>query len=112
MDPMSGKYMSDPSRRLRLLPIFTRDATLLVAEGELDLGSGLSFERALLDVEDRQGGRPMTLDLSRLKFVDVTGARAVYAARRRAERAGRQLLVRYPTGPARRIFDLLDSRAG
>jgi anti-anti-sigma factor len=79
----------------------------LHVSGEIDYGSVLTFERALLALDEAARQRPITLDLSTLEFIDVNGWRAVKTARRRAQRRGAELTVVMPTGPAARVFDLL-----
>jgi anti-anti-sigma factor len=72
--------------------------------GELDYASAavahLALERAGPDVPE------ITLDLSRVVFLDATGVRFLISAQRRARAAGRRLIIRHPSRSVRRMLDL------
>jgi anti-sigma B factor antagonist len=85
----------------------------LVVSGEIDLATAARFEQALTAFERLAGNRRMTLDLSRISFIDVAGWRAVRALRKRVEGRGTRCVVVAPHGPARRVFEILErSRCG
>ena len=67
-------------------------AVRLALRGELDLTYAYTFDEELRDVED---GRPhcIVLDLRELKFMDSCGMGRLVAARRRARRDGRRLVL-------------------
>ena len=78
-------------------------ATVRLA-GELDCASAaiahLALERA------GAGGVEITLDLSRLVFLDAAGLRFLISAQQRARAANRRLIVRRPSHSVRRMLDL------
>jgi anti-sigma B factor antagonist len=80
----------------------------LVVSGEIDLPVAARLERCLAAFEQIAGNRRMTLDLSRISFIDVAGWRAVTAFRKRVEGRGARCVVVVPHGPARRVFDILE----
>jgi anti-sigma B factor antagonist len=67
-------------------------AVRIALRGELDLNHAYSFDEELRAVE---GGRPpcIVLDLRELTFMDSCGLGRLLAARRRARRAGRRLVL-------------------
>lgn len=82
------------------------DAVQLQMRGSLDLAYAYRFDEALRRVE-RDGADPLVIDLSRVEFLDSTGISRLVAARRRARRAGRRLvLVRGPVA-IQRLFQIV-----
>jgi anti-anti-sigma factor len=73
--------------------------------GELDMSSATCLELELKIVEAR---RPpiLVLDLAQLRFMGVSGLRAILDAARRAHRDGRQLVVTNPVPHILRLFEL------
>jgi anti-anti-sigma factor len=73
--------------------------------GELDMSSATCLELELKTVEAR---RPpmLVLDLAELRFMGVSGLRAILDAARRARRDGRQLVVTNPVPHILRLFEL------
>jgi anti-sigma B factor antagonist len=73
--------------------------------GELDMSSSTSLELELSIAEAR---RPpvLVLDLAELRFMGVSGLRAILDAARRARRDGRQLVVTNPVPHILRLFEL------
>lgn len=73
--------------------------------GELDISTTTSLELELQEVEAR---RPavLVLDLSQLRFLGVSGLRAILDAARRARREGRHLVVTNPVPHILRLFEL------
>jgi anti-sigma B factor antagonist len=67
-------------------------AVVLALRGDLDMQHLYSFEEELRRVEATQT-RCIVLDLRQLDFVDSSGIRQLLAARRRAGRACRRLLL-------------------
>jgi anti-anti-sigma factor len=77
----------------------------LVLRGELDIAAAARLEAALRDVS-ANGTTAMTLDLSRLTFMDSTGLRAVLLAKEVSDSHGCELsIVPGPPG-IQRIFEL------
>jgi anti-sigma B factor antagonist len=79
--------------------------TLFVA-GELDLSSAGALEKAVSQVLDGQG-QEFRLDMSRLTFMDSTGAKALVHVHEQVERLGRRLVVVSPTHGVRMVLDTL-----
>ena len=75
-------------------------ATVISAEGELDMASAPELERLL---GDQRG--PVLLDLRALRFIDSCGLRTLLGADERSRRDGLDLRLAY--GPAtQRILEL------
>jgi anti-sigma B factor antagonist len=73
--------------------------------GELDMSSATCLELELKAIEARKP--PMlVLDLSELRFMGVSGLRAILDAARRARREGRELVVTNPVPHILRLFEL------
>jgi anti-anti-sigma regulatory factor len=89
------------ARSFRAIPELGTDQARLVICGEIDLAAAPRFERSLATFECLAGSRRITVDLSRVAFIDVAGWRAL---RKRVERCD----VVVPAGPAKRVFDILD----
>jgi anti-sigma B factor antagonist len=73
--------------------------------GELDMSSATSLE---LELQTAEARRPpmIVLDLAELRFMGVSGLRAILDAARRARRDGRQLVVTNPVPHILRLFEL------
>ncbi|HWT22941.1 MAG TPA: STAS domain-containing protein [Solirubrobacteraceae bacterium] len=70
----------------------TEGAVRVAPRGELDLQHAYAFDEELRRVEARQPSC-LVLDLRDLRFLDSCGVSRLVAARRRAMRAGRRLLL-------------------
>jgi anti-anti-sigma factor len=77
----------------------------LMLSGELDMSSATSLELELQTVEARMPP-VIVLDLAHLRFMGVSGLRAILDAARRARREGRQLVVTNPVPHILRLFEL------
>ncbi|MGH2690395.1 MAG: STAS domain-containing protein [Actinomycetota bacterium] len=75
----------------------------LVLSGELDLATAHVLQSAL---DQGTAGADITLDLSRLAFMDSTGIKLIITAARKLE-GGNRLILRSPTAPIRRVLDLV-----
>ena len=80
-------------------------AVVLALRGDLDLQHLYSFEAELRNVEATPT-RCIVLDLRQLDFVDSSGIRQLLAARRRAGRARRRLLLVRGGPPIQRVMAL------
>jgi anti-anti-sigma factor len=75
--------------------------------GELDLASFHELEHALAPAVDSDSAAELVvLDLGRLEFMDVSGLRALVRSRRRAESAGKQLVLAAPAPAIWRLLSL------
>jgi anti-sigma B factor antagonist len=77
----------------------------LILTGELDISTSTSLELELKAAEER---RPpmLVLDLAQLRFMGVSGLRAILDAARRARREGRHFVVTNPGPHILRLFEL------
>ena len=81
------------------------DAIRIALRGELDLERAYTFDEELRRIEALEP-RCICVDLRELSFLDSTGLSRIVAARRRARRAKRRLvLVRGPAA-VQRVFQL------
>lgn len=81
------------------------DEVEIALEGELDIGSAVELEEALLAAE-ASGAKVIRVDLRRLEFLDSTGLRVILSAELRASVDGLRLVL--VPGPERvqRLFAL------
>jgi anti-anti-sigma factor len=84
----------------------------VILQGELDLATVPDAAAAMAEAIAADGGGGVILDLSRLEFLDVRGARLVAACRAEAEREGRELAVAVAPGPVARCLGLCGMLAG
>ncbi len=68
------------------------DGTLVALAGRLDVHAAADVRLALADAVDRGVGE-LVLDLAGLEAVDATGLGVLVGAHRRAQRAGRTLVL-------------------
>ena len=75
-----------------MLESLSSGAVRIALRGELDLNHAYTFDEELRRIEE---GRPhcIVLDLRELSFMDSCGVGRLVAARRRARRAGRRLVL-------------------
>lgn len=81
----------------------TASVTIWLA-GELDITSVAAARRAVADAE--AGALRIVLDLSRVTFCDVAGARFLIGVSKLARAADTDLVVRYPQPRVSRVLDL------
>jgi anti-anti-sigma factor len=79
------------------------ESVVLRLRGELDMATAPRMARALNAALDR---RPtaVTIDLSRLAFVDSTGIRVLITAARRARNEGCSLILRAPNRSVNKVL--------
>lgn len=80
------------------------EAVVVTLHGELDMATCPALEQALGEALD--SGRPVIVDMASLTFMDSTGISVLLGACRRAEEAGRSLVVRSPRRPVLKAFQL------
>jgi len=81
------------------------DAVKIALRGELDLEHAYTFDEELRRVEALDL-RCICLDLRELTFLDSCGLARLVAARRRARKAGRRLVLVRGTAAVQRVFQL------
>ncbi|WP_169739880.1 STAS domain-containing protein [Actinospica robiniae] len=94
---------SSPGSALRSAVTVSERTVLLHVAGELDYGSVSAFEALLERVRFRAANR-LTLDLSRLTFCDVPGARAIYRQYLRLAELGIRLDIANPHSSVRYVM--------
>jgi len=93
------------ARRFNISAVSSTDGRRLAVRGELDMATAPRLRMAIAS-EEEAGPELLRLDLRELDFMDVSGMRVLLDAARRAQRAGRQLVVLNPQPPIRRLFAL------
>jgi len=94
---LSSTVEIDPERRV------------IVLHGEIDMANAAELRTAIAEADWMDGG-PVDVDLSDLRFIDSSGISALLLATER----GSSLILRGPTPPVRRVFEVLnlDTAAG
>ena len=82
----------------------TGDRVLLALSGEFGLEAGKRFEDAVEGLE-RQRVRELTLDLSRIVFIDSTGTLMLLDLHRRFSAAGARVTFEGATPQVQRLFE-------
>lgn len=78
---------------------------VVTVQGELDLATAAAVEHELYSVEATDA-RMITLDLSGLDFMDLTGLHLVTAAHARSRAAGSRLRLTRGPGQVQRVFEV------
>lgn len=73
--------------------------------GELDLFTAPLLREGLLRLLD-DGAGDVTLDMSRLDFIDSTGLSVLVGAYKRAQENGRSIVLRAPRPSARKVLEI------
>lgn len=89
-----------PALRAETIPNGNGTATVRLC-GDLDFGSAGAARRALEQLDD---GIQIVLDLSHITYLDAAGVRFLLTAQQRARTTGRDLVVRHPSRPVRRVL--------
>jgi len=79
------------------------DRLVLELEGELDLATAALLTSA---VDEADGSPAVVLDLTKVEFVDSTGLRAIFTARRSATEAGRRFAVTEGSAQVQRLLEI------
>jgi anti-sigma B factor antagonist len=79
--------------------------SIVVLSGELDLATAPEL-RERLGLLCQEGENQVTLDLTNLGFVDSTGLSVFVMAFNRAQAGGGSLIIRNPSLPVMRIFEI------
>jgi len=90
-----GPVMPQATSAIRQLRISKRqrpDRAILELDGELDLVSAPALEEAVLSAL-QDGSAMVVLDLRAVSFIDSTGLKAVFSARKAVQERGRQFAV-------------------
>jgi anti-sigma B factor antagonist len=79
--------------------------SVVALSGELDLATAPEL-RERLGILSETGENQVTLDLTHLDFVDSTGLSVFVMAFNRAQAGGGSLIIRNPSLPVMRIFEI------
>jgi anti-sigma B factor antagonist len=86
------------------------EATHILVRGELDCATVPSLE-GRMDTVLQAGGGPVVLDLSKLRFMDVSGLRLAVRLEARAQLHGVELsMLDAGSGPVQRVLELTGMR--
>lgn len=88
-----------------LLTVRQRDGSTIALEGELDL-SNVEVFTAVLNPCCRDMDEHLSLDLSRLTFLDVSGLRALAQAAQTLDGRGKSWVLVSPSPLIRRLLEL------
>jgi anti-sigma B factor antagonist len=79
--------------------------SVVAVSGELDLATAPEL-RERLGLLSAEGEKQVTLDLTDLDFIDSTGLSVFVMAFNRAQAGGGSMIIRNPTLPVMRIFEI------
>ena len=77
----------------------------LIAGGEIDLNTAQTLSVAI-ELAERRAPPQLTVDLSGVTFIDVSGLRVLLQAARRARTDGRRFAVARPSHQVARLLEL------
>ena len=101
MDESGFALIEEPAFRTDTCRNGSNSATVRLI-GELDIASTGAAWRAVEQLD--AGIRQIVLDLSDLTYCDAAGVGFLLAAQRKARTTGRELIVRHPSRPVRRVL--------
>ncbi|MEA2829250.1 MAG: hypothetical protein QOG43_3689 [Actinomycetota bacterium] len=81
-------------------------AVLLAVTGELDVATTAEFRASVEGLDDPEAPAHVTVDLSRLDFIDAAGIAALLALRNTIDDAGGSIRVRSAKPHVRRVLEL------
>jgi anti-sigma B factor antagonist len=82
------------------------DPVVISVTGEVDLATAPELERSLGDALTRPGATGVSVDLSKVAFMDSAGLRVLVTALRAAEDGQRTLTLHEPHQQVRRIIEI------
>ncbi len=81
-------------------------AVLLAITGELDVATTAQFRASVEELDDPAAPSHVTVDLSRLDFIDAAGIAALLSLRNAIDAAGGSIRVRSAKSHVRRVLEL------
>ena len=84
---------------------FDDDDSKVSISGEFTFIDHTAFKAITARLLGRQG-KPIVIDLARLEFIDSAGLGMLLIVRDEAGKAGRDLVLRGPSGQVKRMFDV------
>ena len=82
-----------------------QDRVGLPVRGDLDMLTVPELERSLREFQ--REGKPLTLDLTDLRFIDSSGVRLLLRTSRAAPARGWEFRIAHPVGEVARVLDML-----
>ncbi|MEA2900228.1 MAG: anti-sigma factor antagonist [Actinomycetota bacterium] len=82
------------------------DSVLLAITGELDVATTARFRESVKGLDDIDSPSHVTVDLSRLDFIDAAGVAALVSLRNAIDDVGGSIRVRSPKPHVRRVLEL------
>ena len=79
---------------------------VLYVAGELDMATAPALREALLRLAAEEEPTDLVVDGSGIAFVDSSGLAVLLMGAKRWSHAGRQVVLRRPSEPLRRVIDL------
>jgi stage II sporulation protein AA (anti-sigma F factor antagonist) len=82
---------------------------IVLVKGEVDVATSAHLAAAITRAMEREAGGKVDLviDLSQLRFIDVSGINVLLRAARQARAGGGTLVLRSPNRTVRRLLDVL-----
>jgi anti-anti-sigma factor len=82
---------------------------IVLVKGEVDVASSAHLAAAITRAVEREadGKVDLVIDLSHLRFIDVSGINVLVRAARQARAGGGTLVLRSPNRTVRRLLDVL-----
>jgi anti-anti-sigma factor len=102
-DGTGGALAEEPGFRAEANRDGNNSATVRL-RGELDIASAGAARRALEQLD--AGIQQIVLDLSDVTFCDAAGVGFLVAAQKQARTTGRDLVIRHPSRPVRRVLTI------
>jgi anti-anti-sigma factor len=79
---------------------------VLMLAGELDIADAARLQATVARICEQEGARALTIDLSRLIFIDSSGMAAIVYANRLCERVGCELSLIPAEQSVQRVFEM------
>jgi anti-sigma B factor antagonist len=102
---MVGAAMEGEARGSSLRTEFIPGDGVLVLEGELDVGTVAQLDDALANAAAATDGT-LTIDASRVDFLDSVGLRSILNVTADLSKVGRAMAIVCTPGPVRRLIEL------
>jgi stage II sporulation protein AA (anti-sigma F factor antagonist) len=82
---------------------------IVLVKGEVDVATSAHLANAIARAMEREaaGKVDLVIDLTRLRFIDVSGINVLVRAARQARAGGGTLVLRSPSRHVRRLLDVL-----
>jgi anti-anti-sigma factor len=84
---------------------FDDDDSRVSISGEFTFIDHTAFKTIAARLFERQG-KPIVIDLAKLEFIDSAGLGMLLIVKDEADKAGRSLVLRGPSGQVKRMFDV------